>query len=394
MDGFHVGLRYRFTPTRVGSTRRAEAGVRRPTVHPHTRGEHGIRNCSANSSTGSPPHAWGALREAAPDHVRDRFTPTRVGSTGGRAPTCISRAVHPHTRGEHFVRIASSFFTICGSPPHAWGALNHHQASCGIGRLTPTRVGSTLPYFITSPTSAVHPHTRGEHVSIPAEIFAQFGSPPHAWGARHRDRSKRSIGRFTPTRVGSTCQYPRRYSLNSVHPHTRGEHQRGVCTIRLLSGSPPHAWGARRAAIIPTIASRFTPTRVGSTAPRPPIRPSWPVHPHTRGEHAAILHHIARERGSPPHVWGARVNTRGDIRSIRFTPTRVGSTPSSSIPSPAPTVHPHTRGEHVVRVFGLASSLGSPPHAWGALANSPAGHIGIRFTPTRVGSTSRPSRWR
>ncbi len=212
-------------------------------VRPDTRGEHasaasasgiqfgspphawGARMSLSDSTThsGSPPHAWGALRDRARVALELRFTPTRVGSTGGRVPCGPAIPVHPHTRGEHS-KSRSRRTPTDGSPPHAWGALLGVRLPIQHIRFTPTRVGSTCSWAGGADPATVHPHTRGEHNTITAIVAAAHGSPPHAWGA-HRDRQCRThFARFTPTRVGSTTHRSMVWSLPTVHPHTRGEH--------------------------------------------------------------------------------------------------------------------------------------------------------------------------
>ena len=100
--GRTLPLSDRFTPTRVGNTRRS---------HPQ-----------GDIHAGSPPHAWGIPRPRG--HAADyrRFTPTRVGNTAHVDDVEAHLAVHPHTRGEYDLlqRLRGQ---VDGSPPHAWGIL-------------------------------------------------------------------------------------------------------------------------------------------------------------------------------------------------------------------------------------------------------------------------------
>jgi len=50
-------------------------------------------------------------------------------------------------------------------------------------------------------------------------------------------------------------------------------------------------------------------------------------------------------------------------------------------------VHPHTRGDHVLAWGKTAGGIGSPPHAWGPQHRSAESQGDYRFTPTRVGTT-------
>src|SRR3990172_7286095 len=94
--------------------------------------------------------------------------------------------------------------------------------------------------------------------------------------------------RFTPTRVGTTTPHPNSRRYIPVHPHARGDDgvHRTPCASK--SGSPPRAWGRPRRIPTHVDTSRFTPTRVGTTASTAPHAPRNPVHPHARGDdHAA-----------------------------------------------------------------------------------------------------------
>src|SRR4030042_1425585 len=93
--------------------------------------------------------------------------------------------------------------------------------------------------------SAVHPHTRGEH-----------------------DRGEK-------LRIGQ-----------EVHPHRRGEHRAARPPRWVIRGSPPHAGGAPPGMWVEKLAAWFTPTRVGSTLDGGITTDTDAVHPHTRGEHA------------------------------------------------------------------------------------------------------------
>src|SRR5688572_2095089 len=93
-----------------------------------------------------------------------------------------------------------------------------------------------------------------------------------------------------------------------------------------------------------------------------------PVHPHTRGDIAALEGSSRGSSGSPPHAWGHRVRQGGRRTALRFTPTRVGTSVHLIDPFPIPPVHPHTRGDIGSLAEWWRGGLGSPPHAWGHLA--------------------------
>ena len=89
----------------------------------------------------SPPHAWGNRVNARTRARRDRFTPTRVG-----------------TSAEWFFDMLS----IDGSPPHAWGDWRRYEYRAMYLRFTPTLVGTSYCLVPGGNLWPVHPHTRGD----------------------------------------------------------------------------------------------------------------------------------------------------------------------------------------------------------------------------------------
>ena len=237
------------------------------------------------SFTGSSPHAWGTLDDHLGDIGNDRFIPTRVGNTSAVSCARAASAVHPHTRGEHICAGISRSFA-CGSSPHAWGTRHARVMSAAAFRFIPTRVGNTLK------------------VNLWTE--AQW--------------------RFIPTRVGNTPLCKRLHVQPPVHPHTRGEHLIRIEHSNLQAGSSPHAWGTLPDRGPNPASRRFIPTRVGNTASPGRRRRICPVHPHTRGEHLHHMHRKAFYLGSSPHAWGTLIFPSARVRCQRFIPTRVGNT--------------------------------------------------------------------
>jgi len=111
-------------------------------VHPHARGDDiRLRPCVCRTA-GSPPRAWGRHPGGALVHRGARFTPTRVGTTRtgpGSAGCC---AVHPHARGDDLGPRFPHRMTV-GSPPRAWGRPPDTVFVIDKERFTPTRVGTT-----------------------------------------------------------------------------------------------------------------------------------------------------------------------------------------------------------------------------------------------------------
>ena len=178
---------------------------------------------------------------------------------------------------------------------------------------------------------------------------------------------------------------------SAVHPHARGDDSMGHSFRSWVIGSPPRAWGRREHATRFDAVARFTPTRVGTTATLSAASPSRSVHPHARGDDASEICAPFVIGGSPPRAWGRRTPPAGGIERCRFTPTRVGTT-FGVIASVAQTaVHPHARGDDFDVTVTKGGPIGSPPRAWGRPASTAPGRGCCRFTPTRVGTTEHPT---
>ncbi len=177
----------RFIPTRVGNTWLRAALDNCFAVHPHARGEHDLAVKYFFGVVGSSPRAWG----------------TRL-LDGGHSGW---DAVHPHARGEHICQ-RDQFSRRAGSSPRAWGTRLKGVGCDCVGRFIPTRVGNTCRCVCTQPTRPVHPHARGEHFLRLAVNNAVTGSSPRAWGTPSKMEGEPDMLRFIPTRVGNTYLTP------------------------------------------------------------------------------------------------------------------------------------------------------------------------------------------
>src|ERR1017187_4318501 len=168
-----------------------------------------------------------------------------------------------------------------------------------------------------------------------------------------------------PTRVGLLrCHRRESYRFTPTRVRTTAT---PTAPPGSLSGSPPRAWGQLCPAVLRRANLRFTPTRVGTTtAISRPIRHS-PVHPHARGDNARHDHPDQGELGSPPRAWGQQVQADIQPRRPRFTPTRVGTTTKTCACPQGRPVHPHARGDNMATSGSLTAATGSPPRAWGQL---------------------------
>ena len=174
-----------------------------------------------------------------------------------------------------------------------------------------------------------------------------YGSPPRVWGQRPHDFRRLFATRFTPTRVGTTswrCFFRR---PNQVHPH--------ACGDNLL----------RRH--LEAVVGRFTPTRVGTTTRLPVVSRALTVHPHACGDNEIVQKPLSQCRGSPPRVWGQRVACFRPQITRQVHPHACGDNPRRARGGRRVPVHPHACGDNVPQLT-----------VW----------LGVqRFTPTRVGTT-------
>ena len=146
-----------------------------------------------------------------------------------------------------------------------------------------------------------------------------------------------------PHRVGTTLPVAGASWPSTVHPHHVGTTISSTCR-RVERGSPPHVWGQRTAACSEAFLARFTPTHVGYNLSRSLVIDHYRGSPPPRVGTTKVGVFNCRYDGFTPHTWGQQSSEAMRPLCARFTPTRVGTT---SRQDPA----------------GLRA--GSPPHTWG-----------------------------
>src|SRR5581483_844792 len=270
----------------------------RPTAPP--RPPPTARRCPSSRST---PRAWGRLSSSPISLRHGRSTPTRVGTTPELGAELGQRTVHPHARGDDGVPTRSSA-TSAGPPPRAWGRRLSSFNGAAQSRSTPTRVGTTCSAPTGRAARSVHPHARGDDGAQANVTAATGGPPPRAWGRRLHRSARPRWGRSTPTRVGTTSSAPRRPRSWPVHPHARGDDVSVGAWALGRTGPPPRAWGRQRRKEVSGFDCRSTPTRVGTTKTRGTETTSRTVHPHARGDDAYTNPGYVFEHGPPPRAWG------------------------------------------------------------------------------------------
>src|SRR5271157_2289393 len=309
--------------------------------------------------------AWWTCRKPCDDYGRPAFTWTPhwcsfclIGTPNGLAARpqlnggvpAHSGVSRPRSQERWCFGTRSSRSFLCSSmasPCHSsfpTTSAKLYLDPLGCGVLPTTRTSSTAPAGSSTGTSSRNrpsgptsplvfttcigrsPHARGDNFSSSHLMSGNVGSPPRAWGQRHRGCPVNRIIRFTPTRVGTTSNCDALMSFQPVHPHARGDNIGLSQLTRVAAGSPPRAWGQLGLLLFLDCPARFTPTRVGTTHwPRLGGRRE-PVHPHARGDNPLLLVAFALGFGSPPRAWGQPLKSQRVVWSVRFTPTRVGTT--------------------------------------------------------------------
>src|SRR5271157_5538242 len=132
---------------------------------------------------------------------------------------------------------------LVGSPPHTWGQSVLEKIIQALLRFTPTHVGTIVQAHQYFPCSTVHPHTRGDNLAFRIAKNEIFGSPPHTWGQFDEGLERKITLRFTPTHVGTMIRKAMHRVLAAVHPHTRGDNVSLTSKCFRTCGSPPHTWG-------------------------------------------------------------------------------------------------------------------------------------------------------
>ncbi len=114
----------RITPTGVGTAAGpGPAGGACPD-HPHGRGDGRTAAWRRPTSAGSPPRAWGRPVPARLPVPARRITPTGVGTARAWSPSAPRTSDHPHGRGDGVV-VPLAGRRAGGSPPRAWGRLRN-----------------------------------------------------------------------------------------------------------------------------------------------------------------------------------------------------------------------------------------------------------------------------
>ena len=283
--GVGASLRGRFIPARAGNTGSPWSHPSPRTVHPRSRGEHPVSRSRTAVIAGSSPLARGTRHDVGrnPDEVR--FIPARAGNTSEISTSASSRPVHPRSRGEHKIP-HSHRATPSGSSPLARGTRDARCPWKRSYRFIPARAGNTPRPAVPSIGHPVHPRSRGEHLTVPLRDHGYLGSSPLARGTHPLLPPPDEPRRFIPARAGNTRRGGSIPETLAVHPRSRGEHISRDSVTAFATGSSPLARGTQKpmSSGIPDL--RFIPARAGNTWTVRTSNRKTTVHPRSRGEHS------------------------------------------------------------------------------------------------------------
>ena len=268
------------------------------------------------------------------------------------------------------------------------------RSSRGVPRFIPARAGNTMGRTRRRRPRSVHPRSRGEHPASRAPGRSPTGSSPLARGTRDLAGRQEHRRRFIPARAGNTSQPAGRPSRNPVHPRSRGEHHQAPGQWRDVLGSSPLARGTLVATEGEAQVTRFIPARAGNTGRGRRAATHRSVHPRSRGEHLLTAAATAWLIGSSPLARGTLPPSHCLRGFGRFIPARAGNTDPDPERGWGFPVHPRSRGEHRQPERLAGAPIGSSPLARGTLALAVVLSAGQRFIPARAGNTSRPLRTR
>ena len=340
----------------------------------------------ASFISGSSPLARGTRLRVLQSRIEGRFIPARAGNTAPAPRRPTGGAVHPRSRGEHGSRPADSP-GLDGSSPLARGTRVGQEPAQEGERFIPARAGNTGRVRVRVCSRSVHPRSRGEHDLVRHWAYEQTGSSPLARGTRMGLRRGDGLLRFIPARAGNTDKAAMQVRKSPVHPRSRGEHILHEESPVVNPGSSPLARGTQRDGGHAGSGGRFIPARAGNTFSVPP-RGSWStVHPRSRGEHACSRRGTRRCNGSSPLARGTHWDWRIGDDLIRFIPARAGNTNASCWKGRVSTVHPRSRGEHLTPATPTDAAPGSSPLARGTRLRELGDRDSVRFIPARAGNT-------
>ncbi len=176
-------------------------------------------------------------------------------------------------------------------------------------------------------------------------LLSDPGSSPYTRGTPRLHRCISSDSRFIPIHTGNSHPLVRRRVTGPVHPHTHGELSDRICPSRISNGSSPYTRGTPFDADGFKNGRRFIPIHTGNSPEPVKEEPVQTVHPHTHGELERGERGVVRRLGSSPYTRGTLLIVSVSIDNLRFIPIHTGNSSGTHYTRRSWSVHPHTHGE-------------------------------------------------
>ena len=280
----HVPGTCRFIPALAGNTFSCRALIRKPAVHPRSRGEYLVAAAAAGLTWGSSPLSRGIHDHGALQQTEGRFIPALAGNTVWAECVAWLTKVHPRSRGEYGV-FHPTAPDAEGSSPLSRGIQTGMTLSFHLPRFIPALAGNTLyPQLVFHPWR-VHPRSRGEYFHVEVTGLLGAGSSPLSRGILRTGAWIRVGLRFIPALAGNTPHLGGSGRGWPVHPRSRGEYFDAAFLDRGWLGSSPLSRGIRSQGCLHESRARFIPALAGNTVGYRTSRSASAVHPRSRGEY-------------------------------------------------------------------------------------------------------------
>ena len=124
--------------------------------------------------------------------------------------------------------------------------------------------------------------------------------------------------------------------------------------------------------------------------PGPRQDQGYTVHPRTRGEHLICRYAALNVLGSSPHTRGTFSKNTLGLWIKRFIPAHAGNMRFRARTASLGAVHPRTRGEHYCTEESALLIAGSSPHTRGTSYHVNLNGQHIRFIPAHAGNIFAP----
>ena len=111
-----------------------------------------------------------------------------------------------------------------------------------------------------------HPHACGDKRNGQPFLRRSPGSSPRVWGQACLFANGLSLGRIIPTRVGTSAVKKAKEIIEEDHPHACGDKLLCQVCTQHSRGSSPRVWGQESTVQILYRSFGIIPTRVGTRA--------------------------------------------------------------------------------------------------------------------------------